>query len=227
MSYKIESVKQNKRLSTQELLQEVYSAMEKGETEFDIDGCGQHDIGGPLWNQDGKPLTFNVTNPGQRLGSMCMEGTRVVVEGSTSADAGWLNAGGEIIIKGDGGDTTAHCAASGKIFVGGRVGTRSGSLMKHDPAYNAPEFWVLKNAGSFCFEFMGGGIAVVCGVDSKEFESILGDRACVGMVGGTVYFRGAAKNISTETTRILELDENDIEFLKKGLPDFLKKVDSA
>lgn len=31
---------------------------------------------------------------------------------------------------------------------------------------------------------MGGGIAVVCGFDSEEFESVLGDRACTGMVGG-------------------------------------------
>ena len=37
---------------------------------------------------------------------------------------------------------------------------------------------------------MGGGKAVVCGVDSEEFASVLGERPCVGMVGGTVYFRG-------------------------------------
>lgn len=48
----------------------------------------------------------------------------------------------------------------------------------------------IKNVGSFSFEFMGGGKAVVCGVDSEEFASVLGERPCVGMVGGTVYFRG-------------------------------------
>ncbi len=224
MAYYIKSVEGNQRLSTQDLLQEIYSAMAQGEREFDIDACGQHDIGGPLWSDQGE-LKFTVRNPGQRVGSMAMVGTTVVVEGSASADTGWLNAGGEIIVKGDSGDTTAHCAASGNVYVGGRVGTRSGSLMKHDPAYDSPEFWVLKNTGSFSFEFMGGGIGVVCGVDCDNFDSVLGDRACVGMVGGTVYFRGKANNISTTSTRILPLDDADKEFLAKGLPGFLKKID--
>ncbi|QHI69387.1 FAD-dependent oxidoreductase [Tichowtungia aerotolerans] len=224
MAYQIKSVEGNQRMSTQELLQEIYAGMEQGENEFVIDGCGQHNIGGPLWNEQGT-VRFSVTNPGQRVGSMALEGTTVVVEGSASADTGWLNAGGEIIVKGDSGDTTAHCAAAGNIYIGGRVGTRSGSLMKHDPAYDAPQFWVLKNTGSFSFEFMGGGTAVVCGVDSEEFDSVLGDRACAGMVGGTVYFRGNAEGIATATTKILDLDEQDIAFLKAGLPDFLKKID--
>jgi NADPH-dependent glutamate synthase beta subunit-like oxidoreductase/glutamate synthase domain-containing protein 3/Pyruvate/2-oxoacid:ferredoxin oxidoreductase delta subunit len=225
MSYKIKSVTGNQRMSTQELLQEIYAGMERGEKEFVIDACGQHNIGGPVWDVNGGEMTFTVRNPGQRVGSMAMEGTKIIVEGSASADVGWLNAGGEIIVKGDGGDTTAHCAAAGNIYIGGRVGTRSGSLMKHDPAYDAPQFWVLKNTGSFCFEFMGGGTAVVCGVDSEEFESVLGDRACAGMVGGTVYFRGTAKGIETSTTKLLELDASDVEFLTAGLPEFLKKIE--
>ncbi len=222
MSFYIKTVEGNQRQSTQALLQQIYAAMENGEREFVIDACGQHDIGGPLWSADGN-LEFTVNNPGQRVGSMAMAGTTIIVEGSASADTGWLNAGGEIIVKGDSGDTTAHCAAAGKIFVGGRVGTRSGSLMKHDPAYDAPEFWVLKNTGSFSFEFMGGGTAVVCGIDSEEFDSVLGDRACVGMVGGTVYYRGKASGISP-ATKIMDLDDADKKFLAEGMPGFLKKI---
>ena len=108
-----------------------------------------------------------------------MPNTEIIVEGSTSADVGWLNAGGIITVKGDAGDTAGHCSAGGKIYIGGRAGTRTGSLMKHDPLYEEPELWVLKNVGSFSFEFMGGGRAVVCGVDSEEFSSVLGERACV------------------------------------------------
>jgi len=224
MSYNIKSVEGNQRMSTQELLQEIYAGVEKGENDFTIQACGQHNIGGPLWNEAGE-ITFNVTNPGQRVGSMAMDGTTVVVDGPASADTGWLNAGGEIVVKGDSGDTTAHCAAAGQIYIGGRVGTRSGSLMKHDPAFDAPEFWILKNTGSFCFEFMGGGTAVVCGIDSEEFDSVMGDRACVGMVGGTVYFRGEATGIATATTYIKELDDADKKFLTEGIPTFLGKVD--
>ncbi|MFA6990050.1 MAG: hypothetical protein WC197_08280, partial [Candidatus Gastranaerophilaceae bacterium] len=141
----IHSVVDNERISTQKLLQEIYKKMEEGCTNFEIYACGQHNIGGPLWTKDASPLKFKVYNPGQRIGSMGMKGTSIIIEGSSSADVGWLNAGAEIILKGDGGDTTAHCAASGKIYVGGCVGTRSGALMKHDPKFPAPEFWILKN----------------------------------------------------------------------------------
>ncbi|HAR64393.1 MAG: 4Fe-4S ferredoxin [Candidatus Margulisiibacteriota bacterium] len=222
--FKIETVKGNNRLSTQQLLQIIYEQMANGETEFEVFASGQHDIGGPLWTTDGNPIKFIVHNPGQRVGSMCLEGTEVVVEGSAPADVGWLNAGGIITIKGDGGDTTAHCAASGKIYVGGRTGTRSGSLMKHDPAYDVPEFWVLKNTGSFSFEFMGGGTAIVCGFDCEGFDSVLGDRACVGMVGGTVYFRGQVNGVYEKDVKIADLEEQDIAFLQKGIPVFLSKI---
>ena len=212
-----------KRKSTQQLLQEIYEYVNEGCTEFNIQASGQHDIGGPLWSEKGESLKFNVTNPGQRVGCMGMRGTQIVVDGSAPADVGWLNSGAEIIVKGDAGDTTAHCAAAGKIYIGGRVGTRSGALMKHDPKFPAPEFWTLKNTGSFSFEFMGGGIAVVCGYDCENLESVLGSRSCVGMVGGTVYVRGKIKDISDEVW-LLDLDENDREFLSKGLPDFLEKI---
>lgn len=219
----IQGIVGGQRISTQQLLQEVYKYLNEGCTEFDINASGQHDIGGPLW-AEGQTLKFHVTNPGQRVGCMGMKGTQIVVEGSAPADVGWLNAGAEITVKGDGGDTTAHCAASGRIYIGGRVGTRSGALMKHDPKFPAPEFWTLKNTGSFSFEFMGGGVAVVCGYECENLESVLGSRSCVGMVGGTIYVRGKIKDISNEVL-IFDLDNNDKEFLKKGLSEFLKKID--
>lgn len=224
MTAKIKGFDQNnQRISTQQLLQQIYAELESGQTEFEILSSGHHDIGGPLWTQDGSPLRFRVKNPGQRVGSFALDGTEIVVEGSAPADAGWLCAGGEVTILGDGGDTTAHCAASGKIYVGGRVGTRSGSLMKHDPAYEPPQFWILKNTGSFSFEFMGGGIAVVCGWECDDLESVLGDRGCAGMVGGTVYVRGPVAGLSDEVW-LLDLDEADRRFLEENLPVFLGKV---
>ncbi|OGI06129.1 MAG: 4Fe-4S ferredoxin [Candidatus Margulisbacteria bacterium GWF2_35_9] len=222
---KIESIKGHNRLSSQELLQQIYAAMAEGETEFDITACGQHDIGGPLWTSNGKPLTFTITDPGQRVGSMCMENTTIIVNGSAPADVGWLNAGGTIIVKGDGGDTTAHCAAAGKIYIGGRVGTRSGSLMKRDPKFESPEFWILKSTGSFSFEFMGGGIGIVCGYGCEDLDSVMGDRACVGMVGGTVYVRGKVKGLYTADVGMYPLEKEDKEFLLNGMKPFLKAID--
>ena len=149
---KIETIRNHERMSTQDLLLMIEEAIKSGETEFDIAASGQHDIGGPLWHPDGKILRFHVTNAGQRVGSMCLPKTEIIVEGSTSADVGWLNSGGIITVKSDAGDTVGHCLSGGKIYIGGR--------------------------------------AVVCGVDSEEFSSVLGERACVGMVGGVVYVRG-------------------------------------
>ncbi|WP_052464376.1 FAD-dependent oxidoreductase [Geoalkalibacter subterraneus] len=211
------------RISTQLLLQKIYAALEQGETEFEVLSSGHHNIGGPLWTGDGSPLSFRVKNPGQRVGSFGLEGTEIVVDGSAPADAGWLNAGANLTILGDGGDTTAHCAASGVIRVAGRVGARSGSLMKHDPAYEPPELWVLKNTGSFSFEFMGGGIGVICGIDCEGYDSVLGDRSCVGMVGGTIYVRGPVRGLSNEVW-LLDLDDADRTYLDQGLPLFLEKI---
>ena len=223
---KIETIRNHERMSTQDLLLMIEEAVKSGETEFDIAASGQHDIGGPLWHPDGRTLKFHVTNAGQRVGSMCLPNTEIIVEGSTSADVGWLNSGGIITVKGDAGDTAGHCSSGGKIYIGGRAGTRTGSLMKHDPLYEEPELWVLKNVGSFSFEFMGGGRAVVCGVDCKEFSSVLGERACVGMVGGVVYVRGKISDYPDDIL-CLELDADDIAFLKSGMNHFLNAVEKS
>ena len=155
----IKTLQGTHRMSTQDLLLAIEEAVGNGETSFEIEASGQHDIGGPLWNREGKALRFRVTNPGQRVGSMCLDNTEILVDGPAPADVGWLNAGGRIVVRGDAGDTAGHCAAAGVIHIGGRAGARSGSLMKHDPLYEPPELWVLKNVGSFSFEFMGGGKA--------------------------------------------------------------------
>ena len=222
--FKIDTLTGHDRMSTQDLLLEISQAVADGETNFEIAASGQHDIGGPLWSPEGKTLRFHVTNAGQRLGSMCLNNTEIIADGSVSADVGWLNAGGKIVVKGDAGDTAGHCSAGGKIYIGGRGGTRTGSLMKHDPLYEEPELWLLKNVGSFSFEFMGGGKAVVCGYDSEQFASVLGERPCVGMVGGTVYFHGKSHNHPDDII-LSALNADDIAFLENGMDDFLNAID--
>ena len=223
--FKIDTLTGHERMSTQDLLLTVANAVQRGETEFDIVASGQHDIGGPLWHPEGKKLTFHITNPGQRVGSMCLDNTEIVVDGPASADVGWLNAGGVITVRGDAGDTAGHCSAGGKIYIGGRGGARTGSLMKHDPLYEEPELWILKNDGSCSFEFMGGGHAVVCGWDSEDFASVLGERPCVGMVGGVVYVRGPISDDCPSDIRCYGLDADDVAFLEQGMARFLDAVE--
>lgn len=220
---RISTIDGHKRMSTQDLLQKINQALAAGETDFHIAASGQHDIGGPCWNSEGKPLHFTVVNPGQRAGAMCLPGSHITVEGSAPADIGWLNSGGEIIVKGDAGDTAGHCAASGKIYIDGRAGTRSGSLMKHDPLRDPPELWVLKSVGSFSFEFMSGGRAVICGHDSQTLPSVLGQRPCVGMVDGIVYFRGPHGELPNDVM-LAELAEDDIAWLNAGMDAFLAGI---
>ena len=76
----------------------------------------KYDIGGPLWHPEGKKIIFHVTNAGQRVGCMCLDNTEIVVDESSSADVGWLNAGGKITVRGDAGDTAGHCSAGGKFI---------------------------------------------------------------------------------------------------------------
>lgn len=219
----INTLENEERMSTQSLMQEIWQAIDSGYTDFEINACGQHNIGGSAWSKNGEDLNFYITNPGQRVGSMGAKGTNIYVEGSAPADTGWLNSGAKIVVNGDSGDTTGHCAASGKIYIAGKVGTRSGALMKKDPKFEAPELWILKSTGSFSFEFMGGGIAVICGLDCENMPSVLGDRACVGMVGGIIYVRGNIKNLSDDVY-LLDLDENDREFLRTGLKTYLSEI---
>ena len=222
----INTIENDKRTSTQNLMQEIWNAINDGFNDFEINACGQHNIGGSVWSKDGSELNFYIKNPGQRVGAMGAKGTNIYVEGSAPADTGWLNSGAKIVVNGDSGDTTGHCSASGKIYIGGNVGTRSGALMKKDPKFETPELWVLGSTGSFSFEFMGGGIAVVCGLNCENMPSVLGDRACVGMVGGIVYVRGNIKNLSDDVF-LLDLDENDTAFLTNGLKTYLAEIKKA
>jgi NADPH-dependent glutamate synthase beta subunit-like oxidoreductase/ferredoxin len=71
---------------------------------------------------------------------------------------------------------------------------------------------------------MGGGIAVVCGFDCDGLPSVLGERACIGMVGGTVYVRGSVEGLAGGVKVIEALEDEDWRFLAEGFPIFLEAV---
>ena len=50
--FKIQTLEDNIRLSTQELLQIIYEKIEDGYSDFEIDACGQHNIGGSVWSKN-------------------------------------------------------------------------------------------------------------------------------------------------------------------------------
>ncbi|MHB8765518.1 MAG: FAD-dependent oxidoreductase, partial [Deferrisomatales bacterium] len=164
-------------------------------------------------------------SPGQRLGGMAMMGTEIVVEGSGSDDVGWLNTGATITVLGDVANGAHNAAAQGKLYVQGGGGARCDTLTKFNPRFEPIQSWYFRDVGDSFAEFKAGGIAVVCGVNPRNPENILGYRPCVGMVGGTVYFRGPIQGVSEDDVRLAELTDADWEWLTRHMKPFLKAVD--
>ena len=55
---RIDTLHETRRMSTQDLLLSIEEAVDRGETDFEIAASGQHDIGGPLWNREGRTCSF-------------------------------------------------------------------------------------------------------------------------------------------------------------------------
>ena len=104
---------------------------------------------------------------GQRLGSMGMPGTEIIVKGSASDDVGWINCGAKITVLGDVTNGAFNAAAQGILYVQGSGGARCDTMTKHNPRFEPPQSWYFRNVGDSFAEFKAGGIAVVCGVDQK------------------------------------------------------------
>ncbi len=189
-----------------------------------LESYGQHNIGIRLQRQDG--LNITVKGPsGQRLGCMGMPGTTIICEGSTSDDVGYLNIGAEIAVLGDATNGACNAMANGKVFIGGSIGARGLTMTKWNPDYEKPELWVLGSTGDSFAEFNCGGIAVVCGVNPKNPENILGYRPCVGMVGGTIYFRGKIDNSYPKTNaKVVTPNDAQWQWLTENMAGFLDKI---
>ena len=189
-----------------------------------LESFGQHNIGIRLQRKEGLKITVKGPS-GQRLGCMGMPGTSILCEGSSSDDVGYLNIGAEITVLGDATNGVCNAMANGKVFIGGSIGARGLTMTKWNPEYERPELWVLGSTGDSFAEFNCGGIAVVCGVSPKTPENVLGYRPCVGMVGGTIYFRGKNDNSFSKTNAKLTVpDDEQWKWLQDNIGDFLTKI---
>lgn len=192
-------------------------------SELALQSYGQHNIGIRLQRDEG--LHLQIKGPcGQRLGSMGMPGTTITCEGSVSDDVGYLNIGAEITVLGDATNGVCNAMAAGKVFIGGSIGARGLTMTKWNPEYEKPELWVLGSTGDSFAEFNCGGIAVICGVDSKNPENVLGYRPCVGMVGGLIYFRGKEDGSYSKTNSRPDVPTDDQwQWLLDNIPGYLEK----
>jgi NADPH-dependent glutamate synthase beta subunit-like oxidoreductase/glutamate synthase domain-containing protein 3 len=217
------------RISSRVFEETLQQAVIDGARSLTVKAQGQHGIGGRLKPiiTDGQlqKIKLTIDGPvGQRCGSMGMEGTEILIKGSSSDDIGWINCGAEITVLGDVTNGAHNAAARGKLYVQGGAGARCDTMTKQNPRFDPPESWYFRGVGDSFAEFKAGGISVVCGVDARNKDNILGYRPCVGMVGGTIYFRGPIQGYSDKDAQMLELGDTDWEWLTKGMKRYLKKI---
>lgn len=215
----------DKRVSSQELEEQVQNALREGAKELEIEARGQQGIGGRIWPKYA-PVKLRVHGPiGQRLGAMGMFGTEIVAEDGASDDVGWLNCGAQITVLGDVTNGAHNAGAQGILYVQGSGGARCDTMTKHNPRFEPLQSWYFRDVGDSFAEFKAGGIAVVCGVNPRRPENILGYRPCVGMVGGTIYFRGPVEGYSAKDVQLLELNEADWQWLCDHIKPYLTAID--
>ncbi|NOZ68488.1 MAG: FAD-dependent oxidoreductase [Deferribacteres bacterium] len=223
----IKGIVKGKRVPSRVLEEEIQEAVEKGARNLHIIADGQHGIGGRIWPR-GETIKITVEGPvGQRLGSMGMPGTEIVIKGSASDDVGWINCGANITVLGDVTNGAHNAAAQGKLYVQGGGGARCDTMTKHNPKHDPPQSWYFRDVGDTFAEFKAGGVAVVCGVNPRNPENILGYRPCVGMVSGVIYFRGPIKGYSEADVKLLELSEQDWQWLTANMKPYLKAIDRS
>ncbi|MGW8194499.1 MAG: FAD-dependent oxidoreductase [Desulforhopalus sp.] len=211
------------RISSMEFEKLVRQAAESS-SDLTLESFGQHNIGIRLHRDEGLHITVKGPS-GQRLGCMGMPGTTIVCEGATSDDVGYLNIGAEITVLGDATNGACNAMANGKVFIGGSIGARGLTMTKWNPDYERPELWILGSTGDSFAEFNCGGVAVVCGVNPKNPENILGYRPCVGMVGGIIYFRGKIDNSYPKTNaKLSKPDDEQWQWLEEHLAIYLDKI---
>ncbi len=214
-----------RRVESRVLEERIQAAVAEGLLHLEIDAYGQHGIGGRLWKAGNETLHIRVTGQsGQRLGAMGFPNTRIETTGPASDDVGWLNAGAEIIVCGNAANGVGNAMAQGKIYIGGNIGARGMTMTKHNPRFDPPQLWVLGSAGDYFGEFMAGGIAVVCGVNTQTPDNILGYRPLVGMVGGKVFFKGPHNGYSQADAKPIPITDQDWDWLVENLKDFLNAI---
>ncbi|MEN8200406.1 MAG: glutamate synthase, partial [Thermodesulfobacteriota bacterium] len=212
-----------RRISSMDFETMVQAAAEAS-NHLQLESMGQHNLGIRLQHADG--LNIEVSGPtGQRLGCMGMPGTVITCNGAASDDVGYLNIGAEITVLGDATNGVCNAMANGKVFIRGSIGARGLTMTKWNPDYEKPELWVLGSTGDSFAEFNCGGIAVVCGVDAKNDDNVTGYRPCVGMVGGTIYFRGKTDDSYSRTNaRLAPPTDEQWQWLDENMPGYLAKI---
>jgi len=213
------------RVDSRVLDERIQKAVAEGHRNIEIIAQGQHGLGGRLWRAGNEPVSIRILGTsGQRVGAMGFPGTRIDVVGPASDDVGWLNAGAQIIVRGNATNGVANAMAQGKIYVAGDIGARGMTMTKHNPRFEPPELWVMGGVGDSFAEFMAGGVAVICGHKAQQADNILGYHPCIGMVGGKIFFRGLHQGFSEKDARLTVPDDDEWGWLTIHMAEYLEAI---
>ena len=212
------------RISSKDFGELVQAAIKKSNS-LVLETYGQHNVGGRLHHENGS-VHLRIKGPcGQRLGCMGQPNTTIVCDGPASDDVGYLNIGANITVLGDATNGICNATAQGNVYIGGSIGARGLTMTKWNPDYQRPELWVLGSVGDTFAEFNCGGIAVICGIEPKKAENVLGYRPCVGMVGGWIYYRGKTDDSYSRTNvREATPDDEQWQWLMERMPAYLESI---
>ena len=213
------------RVDSRVLEERIQKAVADGHRNIEIIAQGQHGLGGRLWRAGNEPISIRILGTsGQRVGAMGFPSTLIDVVGPASDDAGWLNAGARITIRGNATNGVGNAMAQGKIYIAGDIGARGMTMTKHNPRFEPPELWVLGGVGDSFAEFMAGGVAVICGHETHQSDNVLGYRPCVGMVGGKIFFRGPHQGFSGKDARLTIPDDDEWRWLTANMAEYLEAI---
>lgn len=214
-----------RRVSSQEMEEQIQAAVKGGARKIKIIADGQHGLGGRIWPLNEK-VEITIAGPsGQRVGSMGMAGTEIVVQENASDDIGWINCGAKITVLGDVTNGAHNAGAQGLLYIQGGGGARCDTMTKFNPRFEPLQSWYFRDVGDSFAEFKAGGVAVVCGINPRNPDNILGYRPCVGMVGGIIYFRGPIRGYSEADVKLSRLTPQDWEWLTTNMKPYLKAID--
>lgn len=223
---KLSGKKDDKRIPSRVLEEMIHHHISNGRRSIEVEGFGQHGIGGRLWQAENERVHIRIVGQsGQRTGSFGHANTNIEVMGPASDDIGWLNTGAHIVVHGNASNGAMNGAAQGKVYIEGSIGARGMTMTKANPRFDPPELWVLGSAGDYFGEFMAGGIAVICGHNATSSDRFLGHRPLVGMVGGKVFVRGDADNFSRKDAKLSLISDDQWDWLVTNLAIFLDKID--
>ncbi len=213
------------RLESRVLEERIQEAVAGGHRYLEVEAYGQHGIGGRLWKAGDEPVHVRVTGTsGQRAGSLGFPNTVIELKGPASDDVGWLNAGAQILVRGNATNGCCNGMGQGKVYVDGNIGARGMTMTKYNPRFEPPELWVRGSAGDYFGEFMAGGVAVICGHEGQTPDNVLGYRPLVGMVGGKVFFRGPHKGFSQADAKQIPIADREWEWLRNNLKIYLEAI---